>query len=60
MSPISMTLDLLLAALLLITLGFGLRLERRLKTLQASQASFANAVASPASDGSSASASATP
>jgi len=45
MSPISMTLDLILAALLLITLGFGLRLERRLKTLQASQASFANAVA---------------
>jgi hypothetical protein len=40
-----MTLDLILAALLLITLGFGLRLERRLKTLQASQASFANAVA---------------
>jgi hypothetical protein len=45
MSPVSMTLDLILAALLLITLGFGLRLERRLKTLQASQASFANAVA---------------
>ncbi|HEY5006646.1 MAG TPA: DUF6468 domain-containing protein, partial [Caulobacteraceae bacterium] len=45
MSPISMTLDLILAALLLITLGFGLRLERRLKTLQASQVSFANAVA---------------
>jgi hypothetical protein len=40
-----MTLDLILAALLLITLGFGLRLERRLKTLQASQASFAVAVA---------------
>jgi Domain of unknown function (DUF6468) len=45
MSPVSMTLDLLLAALLLITLGFGLRLERRLKTLQASQATFAAAVA---------------
>jgi len=45
MSPISMTLDLILAALLLITLGFGLRLERRLKTLQASQAAFAVAVA---------------
>jgi hypothetical protein len=45
MSPVSMTLDLLLAALLLITLGFGLRLERRLKTLQASQTTFAAAVA---------------
>jgi hypothetical protein len=45
MNPVSMTLDLLLAALLLITLGFGLRLERRLKTLQASQATFAAAVA---------------
>jgi hypothetical protein len=45
MSPISMTLDLILAALLLITLGFGLRLDRRLKTLQASQADFATAVA---------------
>jgi hypothetical protein len=44
MNPVSMTLDLLLAALLLITLGFGLRLERRLKTLQASQATFAAAV----------------
>jgi hypothetical protein len=44
MSPVSMTLDLILAALLLITLGFGLRLERRLKTLQASQATFAAAV----------------
>ena len=45
MSPVSMTLDLILAALLLITLGFGLRLERRLKALQASQATFAVAVA---------------
>jgi hypothetical protein len=45
MSPVSMTLDLILAALLLITLGFGLRLDRRLKTLQASQAAFAAAVA---------------
>lgn len=45
MSPVSMTLDLILAALLLITLGFGLRLDRRLKTLQASQADFATAVA---------------
>jgi len=45
MNPVSMTLDLLLAALLLITLGFGLRLERRLKTLQASQTTFAAAVA---------------
>ena len=45
MSPVSMTLDLLLAALLLITLGFGFRLDRRLKTLQASQANFAAAVA---------------
>ncbi len=45
MSPISLTLDLLLAALLLITLMFGLRLDKRLKTLQSSQADFANAVA---------------
>jgi hypothetical protein len=45
MSPVSMTLDLILAALLLITLGFGQRLDRRLKTLQASQAAFAAAVA---------------
>ncbi len=45
MSPVSMTLDLILAALLLITLGFGLRLDRRLKTLQASQADFATGVA---------------
>ena len=45
MSPVSLTLDLLLAALLLITLGFGMRLDKRLKTLQASQADFAASVA---------------
>lgn len=45
MSPVSLTLDLLLAALLLITLGFGVRLDRRLKSLKASQDSFAVAVA---------------
>ena len=45
MSPVSLTLDLLLAALLLITLIFGLRLDRRLKTLNASQAAFQAAIA---------------
>jgi hypothetical protein len=45
MSPVSLTLDLLLAVLLLITLIFGLKLDKRLKTLQASQADFAEAVA---------------
>jgi hypothetical protein len=45
MSPVSLTLDLLLAALLLITLVFGLRLDKRLKTLNASQAEFQAAIA---------------
>jgi hypothetical protein len=45
MSPVSLTLDLLLAALLLITLVFGLRLDKRLKTLNASQAEFQDAIA---------------
>ncbi len=45
MSPVSLTLDLLLAGLLLITLIFGLRLDKRLKTLNASQAEFQAAIA---------------
>jgi hypothetical protein len=45
MSPVSLTLDLLLAGLLLITLIFGLRLDKRLKTLNASQEEFQAAVA---------------
>jgi hypothetical protein len=45
MSPVALTLDLLLAALLLITLGFGMRLDKRLKALNASQDAFAEAVA---------------
>jgi hypothetical protein len=45
MSPVSLTLDLLLAALLLITLIFGLRLDKRLKALNASQAEFQAAIA---------------
>jgi hypothetical protein len=45
MSPVSLTLDLLLAGLLLITLIFGLRLDKRLKTLNASQAEFRAAIA---------------
>jgi hypothetical protein len=45
MSPISLSLDLLLMLLLLAALGFGWRLERRLKTLRESHADFAGAVA---------------
>ena len=45
MSPVALTLDLLLAALLLITLIFGLRLDWRLKALNASQADFRVAIA---------------
>ncbi|HXQ11812.1 MAG TPA: DUF6468 domain-containing protein [Caulobacteraceae bacterium] len=45
MSPVSLTLDLLLAGLLLLTLIFGLRLDKRLKTLNASQAEFQAAIA---------------
>lgn len=45
MSPISLSLDLLLMVLLLAALGFGWRLERRLKGLRESHADFAGAVA---------------
>ena len=45
MSPIALSLDLLLVVLLLATLGFGWRLDRRLKDLRASHADFAKAVA---------------
>jgi hypothetical protein len=45
MSPIALAMNLILAILLLAALGFGLRLERRLKALRDSQASFAGAVA---------------
>jgi hypothetical protein len=45
MSPISLTLDLLMMGLLVAALGFGWRLERRLKTLRESHADFATAVA---------------
>jgi len=45
MSPISLVMNLLLAFLLLLALGLGWRLERRLKALKAGQADFAKAVA---------------
>jgi hypothetical protein len=45
MSPISLSLDLLLMLLLVAALGFGWRLERRLKALRESHADFAGAVA---------------
>ncbi len=45
MSPIAMAMNLVLAILLLSALGFGLRLERRLKALRDGQASFTGAVA---------------
>lgn len=45
MSPFSLVMNLIVAGLLLTTLGFGLRLERRLKALRDSQAGFAQAVA---------------
>jgi hypothetical protein len=45
MSPFSLIMNLIVAGLLLTTLGFGLRLERRLKILRDSQAGFALAVA---------------
>ncbi len=44
MSPVAVGLDLLLIALLLVALGFGLRLDRRLKALRESQAGFVKAV----------------
>jgi len=45
MSPISLSLDLLLMLLLMAALGFGWRLERRLKGLRESHVDFTNAVA---------------
>jgi hypothetical protein len=45
MSPITLSLDLLLVVLLLATLGFGMRLDKRLKGLKDSHADFAKAVA---------------
>jgi hypothetical protein len=45
MSPIAVVINLVLAALLLSALGFGVRLDRRLKALRDGQASFAGAVA---------------
>jgi hypothetical protein len=44
MSPISLSLDVLLMVLLIAALGFGWRLERRLKSLRESHADFAKAV----------------
>ncbi len=44
MSPIGLALDLLLIALLLAALAFGVRLERRLRQLRESQAGFLQAV----------------
>jgi hypothetical protein len=45
MSPISLTLDLLMMGLLIAALAFGWRLERRLKALRESHADFSTAVA---------------
>ena len=45
MSPISLTMDLLMMALLMAALGFGWRLEQRLKALRESHADFSSAVA---------------
>jgi hypothetical protein len=45
MSPIALGMDLVLAVLLLLALGFGVRLERRLKALREGQATFVGAVA---------------
>lgn len=45
MSPIALGMDLVLAVLLISALGFGLRLERRLKALREGQERFAGAVA---------------
>jgi hypothetical protein len=44
MSPIALALNLLLAALLMLALGVGWRLERRLKALRDGHAGFAEAV----------------
>lgn len=45
MNPISLSLDLLLMVLLLAALGFGWRLEQRLKALRESHADFTGAIA---------------
>ena len=45
MSPIALGMNLALAVLLLAALGFGMRLDRRLKALKDGQATFAGAVA---------------
>jgi hypothetical protein len=45
MSPIALAMNLVLAVLLVSALGFGVRLERRLKALREGQASFVGAVA---------------
>jgi hypothetical protein len=45
MSPIALSLDLLLMVMLIAALGVGWRLERRLKGLKESQIDFTNAVA---------------
>jgi len=45
MSLVAVALNLLLAVLLIVALGFGWRLERRLKALRDSHAGFAKAVA---------------
>jgi hypothetical protein len=45
MSPIALAMNLVLALLLLSALGFGLRLEKRLKALRDGQMSFVGAVA---------------
>ena len=45
MSPIALAMNLVLALLLLSALGFGWRLERRLKALREGQSNFVAAVA---------------
>jgi hypothetical protein len=45
MNPVSLSLDLLLMVLLVAALGFGWRLERRLKALRESHTDFAGAIA---------------
>jgi hypothetical protein len=45
MSPIAIAMNLVLGLLLLFALGFGMRLERRLKALRDGQATFAGAIA---------------
>jgi hypothetical protein len=45
MSPIALAMNMVLALLLLAALGFGIRLDRRLKALRDGQLNFAGAVA---------------